>query len=394
MQRSTFLARRPPAGMLRVRIAIYAITLVTHALFGAGLSYGLGRIGTPQPAWVAVAVAACLVAALPGRLRQARPDRPIGGARLVLLEEPYYAHWCAAVLACPLAMVGAPPAVALGAPLGAALLGSYGLALLLTMYGVLVRRRWVRVRTIDVAIPGLDAAFDDYRIAHLSDLHIGGLWPRTRTRRWIHLTNALDADLVALTGDYVTNGTAFHGDIAAVLAELRGRDGTLAIMGNHDYFGDGEPLVALLRARGISVLRNEHVVLSRGAQRLTIAGVDDTWTRRADVDRALAGRDAGAPLIALAHDPRLFPALARRGAALVLSGHTHWGQIAVPFAATRYNLSTLSYRYSAGLYRDGPATLYVSPGLGTTGPPLRLGAPPEITLFRLHPADTAVRGYR
>jgi predicted MPP superfamily phosphohydrolase len=87
--------------------------------------------------------------------------------------------------------------------------------------------------------------------------------------------------------------------------------------------------------------------------------------------------------MALAHDPQLFPSLARGGVSLVLSGHTHWGQIAFPFLAERINLSRLSYRYTAGLYRDGDATLYVSPGLGTTGPPIRLGAPPEITVLRL-----------
>jgi len=85
----------------------------------------------------------------------------------------------------------------------------------------------------------------------------------------------------------------------------------------------------------------------------------------------------------LSHDPQLFPVLARGGAALVLSGHTHWGQIAIPFLPERFNLSRLSYRYHAGLYREGPSTLYVSPGLGTTGPPIRVGAPPEITVLRL-----------
>jgi predicted MPP superfamily phosphohydrolase len=188
---------------------------------------------------------------------------------------------------------------------------------------------------------------------------------------------------VALTGDYVTHGDAFHEDIAAVLAAMHGRDGAVAVMGNHDYFGDGERLVTLLRGRGVRVLRNQRHEVCRGGGAITLVGVDDTWTRRADVARSLEGCASGAPIVALAHDPRLFPELARRGAALVLSGHTHWGQLALPFLATRYNLSRLSYRYHAGLYRENDAVLYVSPGLGTTGPPLRLGAPPEITLLTL-----------
>jgi predicted MPP superfamily phosphohydrolase len=154
-------------------------------------------------------------------------------------------------------------------------------------------------------------------------------------------------------------------------------------MGNHDYFGDGEPLIRMLREGGVTVLRNEWTTIERDGSRVTLAGVDDTWTRRADVARSLKGRDASLPVIALAHDPALFPKLARAGASLVLSGHTHWGQIAAPFLATRYNISRLSFRYHAGMYREGGSTLYIHPGLGTTGPPIRIGSPPEITVLRL-----------
>ncbi len=199
--------------------------------------------------------------------------------------------------------------------------------------------------------------------------------------------NALDVDLVALTGDYVTSGTAFHHDIAAVLSELRARDGVFAVLGNHDYFGEGEPMISMLREGTVTVLRNEHRTISRGDDRLVVAGVDDTYTRRADIARALRGREPGLPVVALAHDPQLFTELARCGAALVLSGHTHWGQLALPFVAERVNLSRLSYRYHAGLYSSGASTLYINPGLGTTGPPVRLGAPPEITVLRLHRAE-------
>jgi predicted MPP superfamily phosphohydrolase len=159
------------------------------------------------------------------------------------------------------------------------------------------------------------------------------------------------------------------------------------VLGNHDYFGEGEPLISLLRGGGVTVLRNEHRTIARGDDRLVVAGVDDTYTRRADIARALEGSEAGLPVVALAHDPQLFEALARRGVALVLSGHTHWGQLALPFAAERVNLSGLSYRYHAGLYSSGASTLYVHPGLGTTGPPVRLGAPPEITVLRLRRAE-------
>ncbi|MFT3773597.1 MAG: metallophosphoesterase [Minicystis sp.] len=362
------------------------------------MGFALAWMGAPHPGWLAVVIASIGVALLGGRLRRARSDGPIPRWRVLLVEEPYYAHWCATVAAWPLLLIAALGVMIhaavtstrdLGARLGAAALGAYGAALVISTYGVAVRRRWVRVRTIDVPVAGLGAAFDGYRIAHLSDLHVGGLWPRRRAEGWIARVRDLDVDLVALTGDYVTHGNAFHDDVAAVLGALRGRDGAVAVMGNHDYFGDAEPLVARIRARGVTMLRNEHLSLARGADAITIAGVDDTWTRRADVRAALTGAPAGQPIIALAHDPQLFPELARRGAAVVLSGHTHWGQIAVPFLPTRLNLSRLSYRLHAGTYRAGGAVLYVSPGLGTTGPPIRLGAPPEITVLRLRRAERA-----
>jgi hypothetical protein len=260
---------------------------------------------------------------------------------------------------------------------------AYAVGLVFGGFGVLVRRRWVRVRTIDVEIRDLPSAFEGYRIAHLSDLHVGALCPRELTQAWAKTVGDLDVDLVALTGDYVTSGVSFHHEIADLLGSLPSRDGTIAVMGNHDYFGDGEPLVTLLRDRGVEVLRNERTTIERDGDKLELAGVDDTWSRRANIGRALAGRQSKAPLVVLAHDPQLFPELARRGASLVLSGHTHWGQVAVPFLATRLNLSSRVYRYHADVYREGDATLYVSPGLGTTGPPVRLGAPPEITVLRL-----------
>lgn len=378
--------------MRRLWSLLLAITVVAHAPFAAAVASALGRLGAPHPISLGALAAAAGVLLLGGRLRRARADAPVPRWRLYALEEPYYAHWLATVLAFPLFAVAAAALGAhalitgssgLAARLGAAALGSYGSALLITAYGVAVRRRWVRVREIDVDVAGLPAAFSGYRVAHLSDLHIGGLWSRAQAQRWIDRVRALDVDLVALTGDYVTHGDAFHEDIAAVLGALPARDGAVAVLGNHDYFGDAEALTARLRARGVKVLRNEHISLRRGDQAITLAGVDDLWTRRADPARALAGAPADQPIIALAHDPQLFPDIAARGAAVVLSGHTHWGQIALPFSPERVNLSRLTYRLHAGEHREGGSVLYISPGLGTTGPPIRVGAPPEITVLRL-----------
>ena len=260
--------------MRRFQIALYVITSLSHAVLALGLAAALGRAGIPHAGWLAVLGSLSLVAPIRGRLANARLDRPIPRWRLILVEELYYAHWCGAAAACPVFLAGALALAlhaifagvsGLGARLGEAALASYAGALLVALYAVFVRRRWVRVRTIDIPVEGLGAGFEGYRIAHLSDLHIGSLWPRPRAAPWIARLRELDADLVALTGDYVATSTAFHADIVEALEAMHGRDGTFAIMGNHDYFGaGGEQLVRMLRERGVTVLRNEHTTLSRG----------------------------------------------------------------------------------------------------------------------------------
>jgi hypothetical protein len=132
------------------------------------------------------------------------------------------------------------------------------------------------------------------------------------------------------------------------------------------------------------VLRNEAAVIERGSARVRVAGVDDTWTRKANLDTALASKD-DLRTILLAHDPDLFLEAAARGADVVLAGHTHAGQVGVPFVR-RWSLASLTHRHHAGLYREGDASLYVHAGLGTTGPPLRFGAAPEIAVLVLRAA--------
>ncbi|MBW2453002.1 MAG: metallophosphoesterase [Deltaproteobacteria bacterium] len=379
---------------MRAFVALmYATTLVAHlpvALLVRPLLVWAGV--TPSPA---VLLVGALLLALPfgGRLRLAMWDRPVGPVRRLVVEELYFVHWCAAVMALPLFLLAA-----LGYGLisqldldglfswatGQRLYGaSYGVALALAAWGVLVRRRWLRVVTIDVPVAGLGTAFDGYRIAQLSDLHVGSLCPPTWAERWVRIVNELDVDAVALTGDYVSSGVTFHQAIAAALGRLQARDGVFAVMGNHDYFGDGEPLMTLLREGGVVLLRNEHVTVERNGDHFCLAGVDDRFTERTDIAAALAGRDPDLPLIVLVHDPTAFLPLADRGAALVLCGHTHWGQLAVPGASRRFNYARLSQPFCAGRYERRGAQLYVTPGLGTTGPPLRIGTWPEITVLRL-----------
>lgn len=374
-------------------------TALMHAPFAFALMWVAHGVAIGWRTIGAVGLAALLTALFRGRVALLFDDHPIGRLRRVL-EEAYFIHWSALFFALPgfvllglaHALVGTLVSDASGirwagfASVCFDAAVSYGVGFVLAVWGVCLRRRWVRVRGLDIPMAGLGSAFDGYTVAQLSDLHIGSFCSRQRAEAWAARVNALDVDLVVLTGDYVTSGTAFHHDIAVALGQLRARDGVMAVMGNHDYFGDGEPLLSLLADEGIRMLRNERTTLRRGNQELVVAGVDDTYTKRCDIDRTFAGWQRDRPLVVLAHNPGLFGQLAERGAQLVLSGHTHWGQIGLPFAAERLNYARTVYRHHAGLYHEGDAALYVNPGLGTTGPPVRLGTWPEITVFTLRRA--------
>lgn len=246
-----------------------------------------------------------------------------------------------------------------------------------------------RIRRHVVYVDGLPESFDGYRVAQISDLHCGPFASGLRVTRWVAAVNALGADLVAVTGDLIVSGSSFVPVVAAALGGLRARDGVFASMGNHDYFTDGESLVTALERAGLTVLRNQGVDVVRGDGAIHVAGVDDTWTRRADVERALSAWRADMPVVLLAHDPDLFPQAVDRGVALTLSGHTHGGQVGVPLFARKLNLARVMTPFTTGFYQVGSATLYVNRGLGTTGPPVRLGVPPEIAVFTLRRAAPA-----
>jgi hypothetical protein len=372
---------------------LVATTVAVHVPVILAVAEGARRLGVRMPWLLGVVWAVFGVVLFIGRARAAMPDRMRHGAIPRFVDVPYFVHWCAAVWAFlpSLAATLVAPVVDLlrGEPVHLPMgfyLWSYVSGLVVCGYGILVRRRWFRVVEREVAVRGLDRRFDGLRIAQLSDLHIGTLTPRSWGLAWSRAANRRAPDLAVVTGDMVTSGVEFHEHVADVVGELRAARGVYVAMGNHDYFGEGEPLVTLLGARGARVLRNEGVAIERGGATLWLAAIDDTWTRRDDIERALRDRPAGAATILLAHDPLRFDEAAEQGVALVLSGHTHGGQIAVPFLGRWLGLANLAHRYRVGFYERGGSTLYVHPGLGTTGPPLRLGVAPEVTILVLRAA--------
>ncbi|MFO0613576.1 MAG: metallophosphoesterase [Polyangiaceae bacterium] len=371
--------------MRRIFRALYLITFVAALPSAIGVGASL-----PVSAWLAVLIAVALASVAPillaGRLELITDDRPIGRVR-GLFERLFFMHWGAAIASVPLSFVALPLALALDVRASAALLAAYAVGTAVACFSVFVRPRLVRVREIVVPVEDLPAPFDGYRIAQLSDLHVGSLCPSTVIAGWVRTANELDVDLVALTGDYVTMGNRFHAIAAHELSRLRARDGVAAVLGNHDNACEGEPLRSGLVAGGVRLLMNERFTVERGGATMTIAGVDDIYSGRADVARTLAG--ARAPVVALAHDPKHFDAISRYDVALVLAGHTHWGQIGVPFFSRRMNLARGFFRYHADLYRRTGTAMYVHPGMGTTGPPIRFGVAPEIAVFRLKRAATS-----
>lgn len=268
-------------------------------------------------------------------------------------------------------------------------------ATLATGWGYANARRTPALRRVDVPIAGLPGAFAGYTIAQISDLHVGPTIRERHVRAVVERINGAAVDAVAITGDLIDAPASVRGGEVAPLGELRSRDGTWFVTGNHEYYQGGVPgamaWVRTLEALGIRTLLNAHALVTRDGARLLLAGVTDHGAARfdrahaSDPARALAGAPADAtPRILLAHQPRSAAAAAAAGFDLQLSGHTHGGQF------WPWNLFVpLQQPFVAGLHRLGRLWVYVSRGTGYWGPPKRFGAPSEITLLRLVPAGPA-----
>ena len=261
------------------------------------------------------------------------------------------------------------------------------LAAAVTLVGLFNARRIARVVEVDVRIAGLPAELDGFSIAQVSDVHVGPTIRRSYVQGIVDAVNALDADIVAITGDLVDGSVPQLRDHVAPLANLRARHGLFFVTGNHEYYSGAQPWMDEITRLGIRVLHNEHVVLALGEGKVVIAGVPDYSaghfheTHASDPAAALRGApgDAHARIL-LAHQPRTAPAAAKAGFHLQLSGHTHGGQFWPWNHFVRFQQP-----YTAGLHRLDGLWVYVSRGTGYWGPPKRFGAPSEITKLRLKP---------
>jgi predicted MPP superfamily phosphohydrolase len=254
-----------------------------------------------------------------------------------------------------------------------------------------------RVTEHEVLIEGLDPRHDGVRIAHLSDIHVGNLTPASHIRAAIDAANAAGPDLIALTGDYVCWRRREVALAAHQLAGFRAPR-VLAVLGNHDYMVWGAGMKSALERSGYEVLQNTATVADVRGAPLAIVGIDDPVTRHDDLDAAFAGAPARVTKLVLCHLADRGPALARRGADLVLSGHTHGGQIYVKGITDRL-MKRLGLHYRRGVYPLGPigagrrSTLYVTPGVGFSGVRRRSGegTHAEVAVLTLRVAAAAVR---
>jgi predicted MPP superfamily phosphohydrolase len=218
----------------------------------------------------------------------------------------------------------------------------------------------------------------------LTDIHAGIYMRRDEMRRHAAEAIALAPDLLVLTGDFISNSMVFLPGCLAEMARIRPPVGTFAVLGNHEHmYGRMAELRAVFRDHGIPLLVNEHRIVPTLAGDVAVAGIDSLQRGRPDLAATLRGIPAGVPTLLLSHYPEIFPEAAERAVPLTLSGHWHGGQVTLRLPAGAISFAHLRTPFPEGLYRRGNSHLYVSRGLGTTATPVRLNAPPEITLFHL-----------
>jgi uncharacterized protein len=241
------------------------------------------------------------------------------------------------------------------------------------------------VRRVPVTLAGLDPALDGLRIVTFSDAHLSATYGGRRFERLVELVNAQRPDVVAIVGDLVDGDVSELREEAAPLADLVSEQGVFFVTGNHEYFVDTEAWLRHLPTLGVDVLRNERVAIRRGTATFDLAGIDDRTAASsgvpghgADLDAALDGRDDATPVVLLAHQPVMVEQARRAGVGLQLSGHTHGGQLWPFDHAIRLDQPAVE-----GLSRQGDTQLYVTSGAGYWGPPMRIGARPEVTVVEL-----------
>lgn len=233
----------------------------------------------------------------------------------------------------------------------------------------------------EIYVRRLPKALDGFRIVHLSDFHYGPLVDPRHLERAIEIANDLKPDLIALTGDYISQERTYAAPCAELVGKLRADHGVFAVLGNHDHWTDAKLIADLFRAEDIRMLINEGLRVDVAGESFWLAGVDDTMVGLEDLPLALAGSRDGEFKLLLAHNPIILRRAARADVDLVLSGHTHGGQVTLRPENNRSGRPRR--RILRGLGRRANTQIYVTRGLGMVVLPIRYGCPPEVSVLEL-----------
>ncbi len=265
---------------------------------------------------------------------------------------------------------------------------AFVVVVVLTVWGFVIEPNRLVVNEVSLPIAEVDARFGNLRVALISDLHVGSPWiDLKKLHDVVAKTNAVKPDLILLAGDFVAEsviGGHFLDaeSIAAELGNLSAPLGTFAVLGNHDWVYDGKRVTTALTSVGIQVIENGAVRINRDGKHIWLLGIADAWTRKPDFSKALAEVTDDAPVMAFTHNPDIFPNAPQR-VLLMLAGHTHGGQVNLPFVGRLVVPSKYNQRYAIGHVVENGRHLYVSPGVGTSIFPVRFRVPPEITVLDL-----------
>jgi uncharacterized protein len=255
------------------------------------------------------------------------------------------------------------------------------------LYARTIEPEWLEIVKIELPLRGLPDAFGGFTIAQISDLHFGPLVEPAYVETVVQTVQDLGADAIVVTGDIVSRVNRGEPDlIVQTLSRLQAPEGVFAVLGNHDWWQNAPLVSESLRRAGITVLSNEHVALQSDGQTLYLAGVDDVWNGKDDFPASLNGIPADSAVITLVHVPDFADVVANDPRVILqLSGHTHGGQVRLPFYGGVY-FPTWGRKYTMGLYQIRDLTLYTNRSIGMVGTPVRFICRPEATLFTLQPA--------
>jgi predicted MPP superfamily phosphohydrolase len=250
-------------------------------------------------------------------------------------------------------------------------------------YATSIEPNWLDLERVNIPIQGLQPALEGVRIAVLSDIHLHPFTGIELVKEAVEVINDLNPDLMVLLGDYVLESANAIFELAPVLANLKSQYGVYAILGNHDLWTDAETVKSGFHQVGIPMLVNSGKEIAINGEKLYLAGLDDGWSGKPDLETALAACPVDVPVILLMHEPDFIDIFAQDArVTLQLSGHTHGGQVRPPGFGSII-LPQYGRNYAHGLYQVKSAWLYVTRGLGVIGPPVRFNCRPEITEITL-----------